>query len=294
MDNSIITIQELLEKRGLDSSKKIKLVRHKDNDFDVYSAYKDDDQSEFLYYNANQSKPVFSECEYIVVFLGETGAYARFLEVYKVNGVKTISDSNKRPANPKGNLNSYSYDLTPVEGFESLKERVIIDWGKSAISWNQWYSKNPKEVVMIEPSLDYERFVDYESVLLDWDSLTTIIEDKENHRTWHDKLSSVNGIYLILDKSNGKQYVGSAYNQKGNSSNAKGILGRWIEYIKSEGTGNNLGLEKEKQARPDFHKNLQWSILMTLPLGMEESKIIAYEQRFKEKLGTRNYGYNEN
>lgn len=291
---SLISIQELLELKGLNGEKRIKLVRHKDKDFDVYAYYKQEDQSEFFYYIAYQSKPVFHECDYIVIFLGESGTYARFLEVYEVNGYDKISDSTKRPANPRGRINRFRYNLKRLPGFEALRERVIIDWGKSAISWNQWFDKQLKEVVMIEPSLDYERFIDYESVLLSWDSLSNIINDKKNHMDWHNKLSSVHGIYVILDKLNGKQYVGSSYNKTGTTKNSNGLLGRWIEYVKTEGTGGNVELKKEKEKRTDLHKHLQWSILMTLPLGWEEKKIIDYEQRFKQKLGSIKYGYNAN
>ena len=41
---------------------------------------------------------------------------------------------------------------------------------------------------------------------------------------WHTALSTVNAVYLIVDRENGRKYVGSAYG-KGD------LLGRWMHCI---------------------------------------------------------------
>lgn len=143
MKNFITTIQEVLSGRNeaFDAThpNRIKLVRHKDarkemiihgrvyNDFSVYETYKHN-REKFLAYQGEQTKPIFNNVDYIVVFLGENGKNSRFIGVYKNKGLTGTHYSAD---------SQYVYDLVEVEGFELLKEKVIIDWGESAISWHQ-------------------------------------------------------------------------------------------------------------------------------------------------------------
>lgn len=49
-------------------------------------------------------------------------------------------------------------------------------------------------------------------------------------------LSAVNCIYIITDRKTGKNYIGSTYGKEG-------IWGRWKEYAKTGGHGNNVTLQ---------------------------------------------------
>src|SRR5258705_8919319 len=93
----------------------------------MYDNYKFDIEK-FLLYQRGQSKPVFHKCDYIISFLGDEGKRSRFIGVYKVNGYKVETN------------NSFLYDLIELEGFEDIKERVIIDWVSISRSWHQWSS----------------------------------------------------------------------------------------------------------------------------------------------------------
>lgn len=130
---AIIKIGELLKLRGLDINKRIKLVRHKDarqkqfiNGVEVegnpYDWYRND-KDKFIAYQSEQHRDVFKNVDYIVSFIGENGTIARFIGIYKIEG----------PDNER-NTNKYCYKITEVEGFDELKERIIIDWGPSTIS----------------------------------------------------------------------------------------------------------------------------------------------------------------
>ncbi|MCS2682511.1 hypothetical protein NXV81_25500 [Bacteroides ovatus] len=124
---AIIKIGELLKLRGLDINKRIKLVRHKDarqkqfiNGVEVegnpYDWYRND-KDKFIAYQSEQHRDVFKNVDYIVSFIGENGTIARFIGIYKIEG----------PDNER-NTNKYCYKITEVEGFDELKERIIIDW----------------------------------------------------------------------------------------------------------------------------------------------------------------------
>ena len=67
-------------------------------------------------------------------------------------------------------------------------------------------------------------FPGYENVLIDFNLLKTIVEKEEP--SWKSALSSVKGVYIITDKSNGKIYIGSAYG-------IDSFWSRWSLYAKN-------------------------------------------------------------
>jgi len=272
----ITTIQQLLENQGFNNTDKIKLVRHTDKRFpDLYNWYCSD-KDKFFDYFKRQEKAVFSKSDFVVAFLGEASTLARFIGIYKIKGVKPIIDEQG---------GAFQYDLEDVSGFENLKERVIIDWGKGTTSWHQWY-ENEKEVVEIKfrPDLNYKQFKNYDDIILNYSELQEII--KHEYKDWKIPLLATNAIYLILDKKEGKQYVGSTYG-------GNGIWGRWINYAKNGNGGNKLLIELTRLDK-NYANNFQWSILTTLPKTITKDEAIAIETKYKNKLGSRAFGLNSN
>lgn len=288
---AIITIKELLELRSKELiGKRIKLVRHKDDrtkktingeivDGDPYTWYRNNKDT-FLEYQAEQHKDVYKGAEYIISFIGETNNTARFIGVFKINGAPNMIG------------NKYHYDLSEVEGFEELKERVIIDWGK-ARNWVQWLNtNNDKNVIQITPGYDY-LFPGYDNVSLTLSELKNIIIDKE-YLTWKQMLSSINAIYIISDRKTGKLYVGSSYNRN-SSDNKEGLWGRWKEYANTNGHGKNVVLKKLLNDDPNYARdNFVWSILKVLSINISEKAAIDIEQRVKNILGKEACALNKN
>ena len=286
-NNIIITIQELLTGRNIefDMATRIKLVRHKENKATIhflnetymgslYHMYRYD-HALFLKYQSHQATENFNTVEYIVSFIGESGQEARFVGVFKNCGHETRDEKTSM------------FDFQEVKGFEILNERVIINWGESAISWHQWW-RNDKEVVRIDKGISNDKvppFVQYEDVVLNYEQLRKIIDTQNSE--WKSKLEACNCIYLILDKSNGKHYIGSTYNKQG-------IWGRWSIYA-GTGHGNDITLVELLKNDPLYaQKYFQWSILETLPLNVVDTVAIDRESLYKEKFGTRDFGYNNN
>lgn len=273
----MLTINELLYKRGLPQDAKSKFVRHADIRFPLYDHYKFDIEK-FLLYQSEQSNPIFHNCDYIVSFLGDEGRKSRFIGVYKVDGFKV------------GSNNLFYYNLREVAGFEDIKERVIVDWVSIPRSWHQWISNvEEKPIIEVLPVDTFNRksFSDYLDFILDFSELKEIIQNKDTFKEWHLMLSAVKGIYLILDKSTGNKYIGSAYRENG-------ILGRWEEYVNTNGHGNNKRLKALIDGDKNYSRHFQFTILMTLPKTMTSQEVIKREQLFKEKLGSRSFGLNEN
>lgn len=288
----IATIQELLKGRNEEFDKadveRIRLIRHKDSrkekiiggksyETSLYDIYLYENEA-FMTYQSEQLVKKFKNVDYLVSFIGEESTSSRFVGVYKNNGILQMLPDDKGEAYAR-------FDIQEIPGFELLKERVIIDWN-NPVQWLQHYNEMP--VIRIDRGLmenNLPVFVRYEDVVLNYIQLKTIINS--NNPEWKSRLESCNCIYLILDKSNGKQYVGTTYN-------TKGIWGRWSEYAKT-GHGDDVELKKCIESDPKYaEKNFQWCILETLPIKILPEQAIERESLYKRKLGTRIYGHNKN
>lgn len=106
---------------------------------------------------------------------------------------------------------------------------------------------------------------------------------------WKAALESVKGVYLIVDKSNGKKYVGSAYG-------TWGIWARWQCYVQT-GHGWNDELTKliAEEGLDYARRNFRISLLEYRPARTDDNVIIARESFWKEAVLSRvPLGYNKN
>lgn len=74
-----------------------------------------------------------------------------------------------------------------------------------------------------------EQFSNYDDVELTFKQLREVVE--EHYPDYYRALSTVKGIYMIIDGNTGKLYVGSAYG-------TDGIWGRWASYVETCHGGN--------------------------------------------------------
>ena len=221
MKDYIVMVQDLLNGRNEEfdnaDKRRIRLIRHADNRKEkiingksyansLYNLYLTE-RNVFLTYQSEQIAKDFKDVDYIVSFIGEEGTTSRFVGVFKNGGIVA-------PLELYNGKEQARFDFTEVDGFELLKERVIIDWN-NPVSWRQNY-QNQMPVIRIDRGLQENNipvFTRFEDVMLDYSQLRRIIET--NNMEWKSKLESCNAVYLILDKLTGKQYVGSTYNPKG-------------------------------------------------------------------------------
>lgn len=293
MKDYIVSIQELLKGRNEEfdnaSPKRIRLIRHKDArkvkeiagktyKNSLYDLYLHENEV-FMAYQSEQLVKNFKDVDYIVSFIGEEGKSSRFVGVYKNNGIIEQLPDYEGQAHAR-------FGFEPLSGFDLLEERVVIEW-RNPISWLQHY-ENEMYVIRIDRGLTENNvpvFTRYEDVVLSYDQLSAIFE--QDNQEWKSRLTSCNGIYLILDKSNGKCYVGSTYNDHG-------IWNRWSQYAQT-GHGGDVSLEELLKNDPNYaKKNFQWSILETMPMTIPQNQAIDRESLYKRKFGTREHGYNNN
>ena len=260
---------------------------HKDKSlFDLFLDHQDDGLfDDYVREHAPVQAKLLMQADYVIAFVAD-GKWSRFAGVYKVLG------EDRRIQVPSADKKSFEerifVKVALLEVFKEYAGRVLVDWGgMAALRWLQWF-KDDKKVLRIDEGIIRMMipFTSYKDVLLSFKELKNLIET--DNVEWRDKLKAVNGIYGIADQSNGKLYVGSAYGYEG-------IWGRWKVYTETNGHGNNDILVELVCSNKDYAwDNFQWFILETFPLDVTDDYAIHRENLYKEKLCTRNFGYNKN
>ncbi|MEK4878760.1 GIY-YIG nuclease family protein [Paenibacillus sp. FSL R5-0908] len=282
-----MNLTELLKMRGFDTTQAIKVIRHQNSACDTTLLYK---KGMLEFYQSIQHKHVFKDCDYILSFLGDVGRKAVFVGAYRKINYQMFDPTKiyipqDYPYPETLQKDRYFYTFEKIDLLTDLIDRLVINWGTRI--WHNWLKEyQPREVVEILPKGYTKDFPGFLELIVSFEELSKIILNPDAHRIWHTMLSSVAGIYLILDGVTGNQYVGSAYGQNG-------ILGRWRSYVETQ-HGNNLSLIQLLQIDPNRHKTFQFSILHTLPISMTPVQVIAYENIYKQKLGSRAFGLNAN
>lgn len=215
----MITLGELLQPRGLDTSKRIKILRHQDKRIDLGRLLRRD-RSLFEVYQADQGKPVFT-CDQLLSFV-KTEHGTLFAGAYDVQGcargshmrlneVDAFCNSGQHLFPDKPDEGGYVYDLRHIDYFTDLEGRVVINWGGGTLAWHQIYRPgNDKEVAAILPFGYVTAWPGYLDVLVDRLDLQQMARCPQANRHWIDPLTAISGIYLIQQRCTGDLYIGSA------------------------------------------------------------------------------------
>ena len=135
---SLLHFADILKKAGLDPAR-VKLIRHSLSDKDFAKCYYASPQMVWEY--TRIQKPNFSkDYDYWCVFISGKSTTARLFACYKVNGSVPATPDLKPADFPlegrfEGNL-AY-FDLEPVDCLREFEQRLVIEWGKSSLSWHQ-------------------------------------------------------------------------------------------------------------------------------------------------------------
>lgn len=272
-----LMLSDFLNKKGIDL-KRIKLIRHSMNHPRFKLAYNADCIFE---YTKLQVPGFYKDIDLVLTFVGDLGTTAKLVGCYKpTQHSQQITKqlfSEKMPKELYENTNNFYHELKETTYFSDLINRLYIDWGKGTVNWHQ-SALNDKPIVAIKsvPSLEFKG---YEQIILMYDQLKQIIENPVAYENWHDALKSVNAIYLIIDKVEGRQYVGSAYG-------ADSLFQRWKSYVETK-HGNNVKMIEYLKEQPDRYREFQFSILQVVSKNTAPNDIITLENLYKDKLGTR-------
>ena len=270
---AILNFSDVLIKVGLDP-KRVKLIRHSLADKEFRQCYEKGMVTE---YTRVQSDNFSNGYDYWCVFISDKSTTAKFFACYKVNG--GVCDTQDVKPDDFPLLDWFQgqkmfYELEHIDLLKEYEGRLLIEWGNSALAWAQ-KATIEKPIVAIQ---DKRAFSGYENFILTYDELKEIVKDPTAYESWHTALSSVKAIYLIVDRENGRQYVGSAYGKDG-------LLGRWAHYVDSL-HGDNKLMKELLCNYPQRYKYFQFSILQLLPKTATPDDVIHTETLWKKKLLT--------
>ncbi|WP_109506829.1 GIY-YIG nuclease family protein [Nocardioides speluncae] len=226
---------------------------------------------QILTYTSTQSRDtkIFKKepGRYWVVFLPDLGTRARLWAV--VENLGEIPNS--------GPVREFELRVLPG-ALSDLAGRLVIQWASPRAWWVNG-TTGQRYPVMEVADAEPEPFPGFDHLVVDFDRLQAVISDPR-YAAWRTALSSVIGIYLITDLSDGRQYVGKA---DGNDT----LLQRWTAYATS-GHGGNVELKKRERT------NFQFSVLRVLDPSTASTDVNAVESHYKTALGTRTHGLNKN
>lgn len=290
-----MNFNDLLRVQGIDP-KKVLIMRHRPKEVrfqrilpllaaehhELYNAYQ---QTQ----GAREEK-MLQRAEFLASFIGQESGKALFVGLYRRGQTTPMTLDEYRRHPPYKTLSEYSnqgwsgddkrdrilwFDLLRTEFYTEWAGRLVINWTGGERSWARWSDRNEFSIDHIkEESVFDSDMPDWDELVISWDELNVL------PLKWRSALSHWRGIYFILDTSDGRGYVGSAYGDQN-------ILGRWLNY-KATGHGGNKELRKREP------KNFQFSILQRVSPDMEPSDIVQLESKWKDRLHTRKFGMNEN
>lgn len=183
----------------------------------------------------------------------------------------------------------HSYGIERVSDFDGYTGRLKVAFERSgrarSIRLENFFDRMTVAELLAEPYTG-EEFPGYEQINHDFHVLETVMRC---HRPdWKAALANVKGVYLVSDKSNGRQYVGAAYGETG-------LWSRWICYM-TTGHGWNDELTKiiDIHGIEYARENFRMTLLEYRPAKTDDQVIIDREGFWKNALLTREHGYNRN
>jgi len=190
--------------------------------------------------------------KYVASFIGQNPAEATFVDLYKIADHRILKACELKEMSAHHELEKLGvvstedeyagghlyFDLVPTGSPPEAKGRLICSWPPPDRSWYRWADRNRLKISALTEASRLAQ------EMPPWDELDLSKNDLETlPRAWAAALSQWRGIYFVLDETDGRGYVGSAY---GNDN----IYGRW-RYYASNGYGGNIGLkDRARQYRP--------------------------------------------
>lgn len=291
-----LTLNELLRLSDI-PEQDVLVFRHRPNEpalnrvFDWIVAERSDLFDCYQSNHGQRTESALARARYLASFIRHAPGTALFAGFYEVasSRILTVEECMNRPLHRE--LMSHGMTgIKAVEGRDGVREfampltewhadwrgRLIIRWPGLERSWYRWADRNVFAVEAItQESLFARNMPSWDVLALEWNDLALL------PASWRADLRNWRGIYLIIDQSDGKHYVGSA-------CGAENILQRWREYSRS-GHGGNALLRRRDPSQ------FRFSILQRTSPDLPDADVIAIEKTWKDRLRTRApWGLNEN
>jgi hypothetical protein len=168
-----------------------------------------------------------------------------------------------------------AFELTRLPEFDTYRGRVVIQWGEGTRAWVQRADQQDKKIVELLRDRLPKAFPGYLDVTCKLDQVAAL------PHSWAEALRIVNGVYLLVHRERGDQYIGVA-------CGADGFLGRWLSY--ADGHGGNVAMRELGSPASAYDA----SILEVMGSAASPADALMREKLWKEKLGSRARGLNLN
>ena len=296
MDAPPLTLNALLVATGIDL-REVLVFRHRpwepalNKVFDWIVAERRDLFDCYQSTHAANTEAALARARYVASFIRHRPKRALFVGLYRVDAQRslTVEAYQSRALHRElmtlgmgghkasdGRQSVVEFQMSETGWHSDWSQRLVIEWPGLERSWYRWADRNVFAVSAIaEEPLLLARMPDWHDLSLDWHQLAVLPS------VWRGALSQWRGVYLIIDRSDGRQYVGSACGREN-------ILQRWLDYSRTGHGGNKL-------LRARDPTNFVFSILQRVSPDLPEGEVVAIESSWKLRLRSRMPdGLNEN
>ncbi len=205
--------------------------------------------------------------------------------IWLFGGIYKILANTKEPM-------AHSYTIKELEEYSAYVGRLKIKLenvprrGRAFLLENHIDKMEVSEI--LKKPYSGEVFPGYEDIDHGFNLLLPIF--KNENADWKGALENVKGVYVIMDKTNGKKYIGAAYGDGG-------IWSRWADYMNT-GHGGNDDLTEliEKEGLEYAKDNFKLSLLEYRSMKTDDGVIQNREKYWKKVFLSqeKNFGYNQN
>jgi hypothetical protein len=277
----VLGFNSLLTAVGLDPAK-VRLVRHRHGREYQRLVYQDAIRQDpkFEQYQSGQCNPTVIEqmcsANAVAAFVVDPSGETVFVGLWGVKGSRQayLPDPYVTVARapPDG---SVTIKLERMAALQEYCGRIVIDWGGGERAWVQYADRRDKEIVEIRRKAEEPHFPGFGRFVCGLHEVDAL------PATWLEALRASRGIYLLVHRDTGAQYVGSA-------SGEDGFIGRWRAY--ADGHGGNAAMRELAHGPEQYDVR----ILETVGSGATLDEVCDLECLWKEKLGSRVKGLNRN
>lgn len=283
-----LTFNLLLKNAGI-NPKEVYLVRHKDtriaqsllrsrgsSPYELWLTQR----NKFETYQQLQGGDCFRKRDWIASFVATPWNETLFVGLYRKQGCgKLPVELRVCPVSgkPVSDDNCVYYDLVLNERLLEWSGKLTIEWGDGFRAWIQnadSKESGDKKIVEIRKEVQESPFPGYREFRHE-----NIAEIQSVLPSWQVALRNCKGIYLLTCKDHGEPYVGKA-------DGDCGFWGRFITYATTVHGGN----EGMKQ-----HKCSGYTVTILEAIATPTlDELDLLESLWKDKLGSRKWGLNEN
>ena len=291
-----LTLNELFRLSGI-AEKDVLVFRHRPYEpdlnrvFDWIVAERPDLFQCYQSNHGSRTESALGRAHYVASFIRHTPGTALFTGFYEVVSSRLLSveECMNRPLHrelmqfgmsgikaTEGREGVLEFDMPLTDWHAEWRGKLIIKWPGLERSWYRWADRNEFSIEAIaQENLLTPNMPGWDRLTVNWKELALL------PASWCAQLREWRGVYLIIDQSDGKQYVGSA-------CGSENILQRWKDYARTGHGGNKLLRERDPST-------FRFSILQRVSPDLPIADVGRIETSWKERLRTRvPDGLNEN